>query len=249
MHSRTRRQLSTGHEVDLPLELSFAMGGVIVPARRRRLASVLPEGVVPLAIAPGVSPVTLVGIGYRRVGRPSADGPEEPGEATGLEPYDEFAVIVPAVTGDSIVGGFAGDVGGYVHWLPVTTEASVALGRELWGYPKEVADVTVTDGPNGIRTVLEVDGERVLRLDVPRGRRREREWTMQSYTTKDGTLLRTRVEIEGPVALRSGIGVSLEWGQSEVADDLRQLGIRGLPLARLYGSRVGARLFDGEPVR
>ncbi len=33
--------LSTGHEIDLPLELAFAMGGVTVKARRDRLESVL----------------------------------------------------------------------------------------------------------------------------------------------------------------------------------------------------------------
>ena len=239
------RKLSTGHEVALPLELAFAMGGAIFPASRRRLATILPDGLAPLAIAPGVAPVALVGIGYRRVGGSSAD----PDGRRGLEPYDEFGVIVPCTIGRPIAGALAGDVGGFVHWLPVTTEASVALGRELWGYPKELADVTVTDGPSGIRTVLEVDGERVLRLDVPRGAGREREWTLQSYTTREGALLGTRTELEGEVAVRSGIGVSLEWGTGEVAAGLRRLGVRRLALARFAGSRVEARLFEGEPVR
>ena len=241
------RKLSTGQEVALPLELAFALGGAIFPASRRRLATVLPDGLAPLAVAPGVAPVALVGIGYRRVGGSNADGRDGPDDRRGLEPYDEFGVIVPCTAGRPIGGALEGDVGGFVHWLPVTTDASVALG-ELWGYPKEVADVTVTDGPTGIRTVVEVDGERVLRLDVPRGAGREREWTLHSYTTKNGELLRTRTEIEGEVAVRPGIGVSLEWGTGEVASGLRRLGVRRLPLVRFAGSRVGARLFEGRPM-
>jgi len=99
-----------------------------------------------------------------------------------------------------------------VHWLPVTTDPSVALGRECWGYPKERADITVTDGPDGIRAVVDGGryGEReTVRLEVARPRRspRARDWTMASFTRKDGDLLRTTARIEGEVAI--GIGPSV----------------------------------------
>ncbi|WP_254761937.1 acetoacetate decarboxylase family protein [Natrinema marinum] len=251
---RARRRLSTGHEVDLPLELSFAMGGVTVPARRGRLEGVLPDGLSALAIAPGVGCVALVGIQYHRVGGSDRAGiaDERRGNETGLEPYDEFAVIVPAVQGSRtdlpIAQLAAGEVGGYVHWLPVTTDPSVALGRELWGYPKERADITVTDGPNGLRAVVAGgrygDGEAV-RLEVarPRFAPRRRDWTMASYTTIDGDLLRTPARIEGEVALGLGVGGT----RLEIAPPLRrELGLWQRPLTRLYGSRVRARLFEGE---
>ncbi len=247
---RTRRRLSTGHEVTLPLELTCAIGGVVLPARRRRLARVLPAALSPLAIAPGVGCVLLVGIQYHRVGGPEPDAADATEGAAGLEPYDEFGVIVPAVAGarvDLPLVQLTGDVGGYVHWLPVTTDASVALGREIWGYPKERADVAVTDGPDGIRTVVDTDDGRVLRLEVPRVRGREREWTTHSYTTKDGDLVRTRADLGGRIGLRSGIGARLEWG--EAAGDLREVTSGATPLASVYGSRVRARLFDGESRR
>jgi len=243
---RSRNRLSTGHEITLPLELSFAMGGVVVPARRSRLETILPDTLSSLAVAPGVGCVALVGIQYHRVGRGERD-------ATGLEPYDEFAVIVPAVHGSrtnapvaQLVGG---EIGGYVHWLPVTTEPAVALGRELWGYPKERAGVTVTDGPNGLRVVVTGGryGDReAVRLEIPRPRLgpRARDWTMTSYTVEDGALLGTTARIGGKVAI--GIGPSVGTHLAVAPALARELGLWHRPLARVYGSRVRARLFAGD---
>ena len=250
---RTRVTLSTGHEIDLPLELAFAMGGVTVPARRDRLEALLPGDLSALAVAAGIGCATLVGIRYHRVG-----GRFDDTEADGaFEPYDEFAVIVPAVRNgrtDAPVAQLVGsEVGGYVHWLPVTTDASVALGREIWGYPKERADIEIDDGPQGFRCVVADDrddgrGRERVRLEVPRPRTRvgpaHREWTLWSYTTRDGDLLRTRAEIWGEIALGTPIGTSLE-----VDPELRtELGCWTRPIARLSGSRVRARLHPGDSV-
>ncbi|NUC74556.1 acetoacetate decarboxylase family protein [Haloterrigena sp. SYSU A558-1] len=250
---RTRVALSTGHEIDLPLELEFAMGGVTVPARRDRLEALLPDGLSALAVAPGLSCVTFVGIRYHRVG-----GRFDDTEGDGaLEPYDEFAVIVPAVRNgrtDAPIAQLAGgEVGGYVHWLPVTTDASVALGREIWGYPKERADIEIDDGSQRFQCVVAEDsddgrGRERVRLAVAPPRTRvgtdHRERTLWSYTTKDGDLLRTRAEIWGEIALGTPIGATLE-----VDPELRaELGCRPRPIARLSGSRVRARLHPGEPV-
>ena len=256
----TRRRLSTGHEVELPLELAFAMGGVTVPARRSRLEAALPDGLSSLAIAPGVGCVALVGIQYHHVGGGGSARSETAAERRegeiGLEPYDEFAVIVPAVRGSRTNLPLArlanGEIGGYVHWLPVTTDPSVALGRELWGYPKERAAVTVTDGPDGIRVVVGGGryGEReAVRLEVarPRGDPHQRDWTMASYTTIGGDLLRTPARIEGEVAL--GLGPSVGTRLAVAPSLRRELGLWQRPLTRLYGSRVRARLFEGELVR
>ncbi|AFO57708.1 MULTISPECIES: acetoacetate decarboxylase family protein [unclassified Natrinema] len=240
---RPRWRLSTGHVVSLPLELSFAMGGVTVPARRGRLEAALPDGLSALALAPGVGCVSLVGIQYHRVGGGDRDG-------TALEPYDEFAVIVPAIRGSRttrLLAQLAGsELGGYVHWLPVTTAPAVALGREIWGYPKELAAITVTDGPDGIRTVVDGDryGDAPIRLEVarPRLEPRARDWTLTSYTTKDGALVRTTARIRGDVAIGSGVGTRL----SVPSALARDLGLWRRPLARLYGSNVRARLFAGE---
>jgi hypothetical protein len=237
---RNRRRLSTGHEIALPLELEFTMGGVVVPARRGRLESVLPDALSALSIAPGVGCVALVGIQYHRVG----------GGGGGLEPYDEFAVVVPAVRGNRTDAPIArlpgGEVGGYVHWLPVTTDASVALGRELWGYPKERAPITVTDGPRGVRAVV---GDRdsstdAIRLEVSRPRTAVplRGVTLSSFTTPGGELTRARMRLRGEMSVGPPVGTRLE-----IAPKLAsELGLWRRPFVRLTGSRVRARLFEGE---
>ncbi|TYL38094.1 acetoacetate decarboxylase [Natronococcus pandeyae] len=239
---REQWKLSTGHTVSLPLELSYTLGGVTVPAWRERLESLLPDALSSLAIAPGVGCVSLVGIQYHRVGS------AEPG----FEPYDEFAVIVPAVRGsrtDLPFGQLAdGEVGGYVHWLPVTTDASVALGREIWGYPKERAPITVTDGPRGVRTVVgDADSsEDVIRLEVTRPRTAVplQDVTLSSFTTRDGELLRSRMELRGEISIGPPIGTHLE----VIPNLASELGLWRRPLVRMTGSRVRARLFDGESV-
>ena len=250
---RSRVSLSTGHEIELPLALSCTVGGVTIPAQRRRLDAMLPAPLTSLAIAPGVGCVTLAGIQYHRVGRRGDEHETAAADAsTSLEPYDEFAVIVPAVRGSRTtipIAQLAGsEVGGYVHWLPVTTEASVALGREIWGYPKEQAAITVTDGPHRIQTTVDgTDGARV-RLEVPRSRARvgtsDRDVSLWSYTTMNGKLLRSRMRIQGEITVGTPLGTTLEINPSLQA----ALGLWNRPLARLYGVGVHAWLFEGEPI-
>lgn len=246
----TRVSLSTGHEIALPLDLEFALGGLTVPAHRDRLEALLPDALSSLAIAPGIGCVTLVGIQYHRVGGGGGGESGFDDVDAGLDPYDEFAVIVPAVRTSRTTLPFAqlvdGEVGGYVHWLPVTTEPSVALGREIWGYPKERADITVTDGPQGLRTVVSGANGETVRLEVPRPRARigGSDRTLWSYTTMDGDLVRTRARIRGEIAVGTGIGTTLE-----IDPDLQAtLGCWNRPLACLYGARVRAWLHEGQTV-
>ncbi|MDG5761474.1 acetoacetate decarboxylase family protein [Natronococcus sp. A-GB1] len=239
--SQEQRQLSTGHIVSLPLELSCTLGGVVVPARRTILEGILPDRLSPLSIAPRVGCVALVGIQYHWVGH----GDE-------FKPYNEFAVIVPAVwasrTDRPLARLLGGEPGGYVHWLPVTSDASVALGRELWGYPKERTQITVTDGPRGLRTVVDGPDEKgdAIRLEVSRPRCdvSVQDVESSSFTARDGGLIRARMQLRGEVSVGPPLGTRLE-----VAPELAsELGLRQRPLARLYGARVRARLSRGEPV-
>lgn len=242
--ARTQRRLSTGHTVQLPLECEFTMVGGVFPASARRLSARLPERLSPLRVAPRTGAVALASIEYHYVGE--------------LDPYDEFAVIVPAVADarTDLLGAqlFGGNVGGYVHYLPVTTEASVALGTEIWGYPKEVADIavediTAEDRSEVRRTEVSIDGERVVSLDVRKAETSERELTMQSYTEKDDRLLASDAELGGEFALKPlSQRVSFSLGDHDRAEELRGLGIRQQSLGRLYAPMMRARLHPGRPL-
>ena len=240
------QQLSTGQVVSLPLEVTFTLGGVTVLASRRALEAQLPAPLSPLAVAPGLGLVSIVGIQYHRVGGPrTPPGGEATASTTGFEPYNEFAVIIPSVraskTDVPYVQLAGSEIGGFVHWLPVTTDASVALGRELWGYPKERAEITITDGPTGVRTTV---GD--CHLEVGHARRRPRSWTMDSYTVHDDRLLRTTVKITGEIGLGTGRRARLEGVSTH--PEIAVLGRLSRPLTRLYGTRVQAQLAAGVPV-
>lgn len=236
--SGTTVTLSTGHTVELPLECEFTMAGALFGGAYSQLNECLPSSrLTPIRIGIQRGLVALVDIEYSYVG--------------GLKPYNEFAVIIP-VTCDAPVDAplvqlFGGDLGGYVHYLPVTTEESVALGREIWGYPKEVADITTTEQQGIRRITVAKDGEEILRLTVRRAAGRDRELTMHSYTVQDAQLIRTRTEVAGDVAIRPfRQQPSYTLGEHPRADELRRLGIGEQSLGRLFGTQVSARIFPGK---
>lgn len=233
------RMLSTGHTVELPLDCEFTAAGGLFPASARKLSARLPDRLSPIRVAPRTSAVAFASIEYHHVG--------------GLDPYDEFAVIVPVVADarTDLPGAqlFGADAGGYVHYLPVTTEASVALGTEIWGYPKELADITIEDRGGVRRTTVSLDGKAVVTLDVPKARPKlgSRDLTAHSYTEMDGRLVRTRADLAGKFAVRPlSQRASVSFGDHERAGDLRGLGLRHRPLGRLYAPRARARLHPGR---
>ncbi|MEF8757346.1 MAG: acetoacetate decarboxylase family protein, partial [Halobacteriales archaeon] len=231
----TVETLSTGQRVRLPLEVTFdAFGGTFLAAADR-LRERLPEGCVPVRIAPGVGTIVLTGVHYRDVG--------------GFEPYDEFAVIVPCVRDGRdlpLVGAATGEVGGFVDFLPVTTEASVALGQEIWGYPKDLAEVRFDRRDRGWSITLEREGRLICRLRTPGGRPRGRTTTAYSYTTKGGRLLRTRIDIDGPFGIRPfDPRVRVDPGADDYGRTLDGLLLARRSVASLTARNVVARLHGG----
>lgn len=70
-----------------------------------------------------------------------------------LGPYNEFGVVFPVSSGV------------FIHRLPVDGEFTMAAGRQIWGFPKELADFDVSFG----RTFdgrLRQNGTEVLRLEL-----------------------------------------------------------------------------------
>lgn len=158
--------LSTGQTVAVPLETEATMAGAVLPASHARVRKLLPPGLAPIRVVPGRAAVAFLCVEYRRIG----DG--------AIEPYDEFGVVVPArgptarpgrgVRG--LLSEFFGGIGGYVRYLPVTTDAGRALGVEGWGYPKEVARISFEDVGSRRRTTVAVGDDRLLTLRIDRPR-------------------------------------------------------------------------------
>jgi hypothetical protein len=228
-----------GRTVSLPLSCVADVAGLTAVADFDALAAATPGGLTPVRVGPGAALVTLGAVAYETVGD--------------LEPYDEFAVVVP-VTQRALDGVPLPEnhFGGWVHWLPVTTDAGRRLGTDVWGYPKTLADVDITDDGGHRRCRVAVDGEHVLTLSVRRGFTLGTDVTASSYTELDGDLTRVPVGIRGQFGVRPlDGGVSVTLGSHERARELRDLGVGDRLLGRqvlgsFWGSDVRATVHRGE---
>jgi hypothetical protein len=154
-----------------------------------------------------------------------------------LGPYNELAVafvVEPhdASTGGSSAGGWssmaAGSVTTFIHRLPVNQEFTCHAGRQIWGFPKWVADITCTERGRRHDCVLIDEGELVLSLSITLGPIPvpAKPTEMSCYSWSDGALRRTSW-ITDPVSMsgRPG-GAVLELGHGHpMADELRSLGL------------------------
>lgn len=223
--------LSTGHEVTLPLRAEARVVGAAFPASRRAVAERLPAGLSPVRVAPGRAAVAFLAVDYRRVAVP------------GLDPYDEFGVVVPATPSSSPVPGRG--LGGYVDCLPVTTEPARALGVEVWGYPKVVADVDIDHGRRRTRATVRVDGDRLATLAVRRPPTLRTTVRGRSYTVHGGRLLAERVRLRGSAgAWPLSRAAAVDLGP---AADLRRLAPGDRALLRVAGDGA-VRVGRGDPV-
>jgi hypothetical protein len=119
-----------------------------------------------------------------------------------------------------------GDMGVYIHHLPVTKTFSMEAGRTIWGYPKFLADISLLDEGHHEVCELSVDGARVLSLSVKNGAMfRVPNRTPPTYTFLDGVLRMTPWSMAGvKISGRFG-GASLTLGEHPIADELRGLGL------------------------
>lgn len=157
-----------------------------------------------------------------------------------LGPYNEISVAVVVEPHDGSPAPLGKDTTTFIHRLPVNQELSCTAGREIWGFPKWVADITWQHRGGGVDVVLIDSDEPVLSMRVegpglplPRSRNE-----MACYSWSDGVLRRTTWSMG-----MSGIrvrprGIHLDLGEEHpMAQELR--GLR-FPKAALLSQQVGA---------
>ena len=217
--SESRHTLSTGHEVTVPLETDAEATGLVVTADAERADEWVPDGLAPLRVAPGRAAVTLLSVDYRRIGDDAMDPYEEVCVAVAVAPATDSPVSRVAALRD----GF----GGYVAALPVTTESARALGDEVWGYPKTVADIAITDRGDRRRTALGDDRGHVLTLEA--SARTQGRGTVETRSYADGNGLRRQANTLGGALGGRPFGGSYSLGHHPLAERLRGLDL-GRPL-------------------
>lgn len=233
--------LSTGQTVSLPLSTTATMMGVVVPAALEPVRELLPATLSPVRIGLGSAAVAFLSVEYH-----SVDGGT-------IEPYNEFGVLVPALRGSSRpgrTGWLPGGVGGYVWYLPVTTEPARALGVEIWGYPKVCGEIEITDTGSRRNTAVSIDGDHLITVEIERPPTLPVETSVrsESYTSHDGTVLTEPLSFEGKIgAWPLSTRLSYTLGTHPRADVLRELSLGKRALVRWYGKGTFV-IHSGTPI-
>jgi len=151
-----------------------------------------------------------------------------------LDSYNELAVAFLVKQHDT------GDPAVYIHQLPVTQTFTLEAGTRIWGYPKFLADIEITEDRGRVTCTLAQDGVYILTLDVHEGgpiRMPMRD--IPTYSLQGDVLRRTAWDQEAKIRARLG-GTSLELGSHPMADELRSLGLprRALMTTTMRGMRA-----------
>ena len=147
-------------------------------------------------IGPGRAMCTLVFVTY-------VDGD--------LGPYNEFGVSF-LVRGRGVL----------IHRLPVDGEFTMAAGRGIWGFPKELADFDI-DGTHG---VIRQDGQLIVDLQVKPGiKLPSPNAALDAFSHLDGVTRRTSWRMK-PAGVRTRLGgATLQLGGHPWAQELAALGL------------------------
>ena len=150
-------------------------------------------------------------------------------------PYGEISVAAAATVGPAppVLPLLQPRLAGFVLQLPVTSREARDGGRDVYGFPKFLADMDFTEAPDSRQVRLSEGGRDILSLTVSTGgpvlpdRR-----PLVAYSVEDSHLWETVVPVLGHVQARLGGRTGhLEFGDHEVARGLRALDISASPLA------------------
>jgi hypothetical protein len=144
-----------------------------------------------------------------------------------------------------------GEDGTFILRLPVDQEFTCHAGRDIWGFPKTVEQISFDYADSSLTASLTVDGELVLRLTVPRGGGDDMPaMPMASYTLLDGTPCATRFTQTGAgtQVVFGDEGVTLELGDHPWAKELATLGLPAPALLSTWNERMTATFEDAVPL-
>jgi hypothetical protein len=230
-----------GHTVTLPVVVRDASNAsatfLVDSVAAQRL---IPDGAFEVAeLLPGRALLSIAAIDYRD---------------NDLGDYDEVSVALfvrerGAKPGWPLIGTLVelaqSRLGTYIHRLPVNQSFTCEAGREIWGFPKTVDEISIE--PRGARLFcrLAIDGEHAFTISFPRGGAgRMPEQELVSYTYLHGVPHRTRATMGGEgFAMRLG-GADLVLGSHALANELRLLGLPRRALFTTFTEHMHAR-FEG----
>ena len=183
----------------------------------------------PVEVVPGYAVVALIAFEYRD---------------TDIGAYNELGICFPILFNSPFSIPFVPllleksypRLGFYVHHLPVTTQIACRAGREIWGYPKFVADIGFEENNEQRICHLHEGGKHILSLavDRPEGSQKEEKRNLVTYSVLEDRVLKTVVRTKMHIEYRRIRGADLTLGDHSIARELRGLEIS----PRLIESRI-----------
>jgi hypothetical protein len=166
--------------------------------------------------------------------------------------YNEFSFCVMVQPPGSDVHGLRGfgRAGTFVHRMQVDGAFTLEAGRQIWGYPKILADFTVRDG-NTFGFDVTVDGSRVIEMEIGRGLpvpMPSRPQSLLTYTNLDGTTRETAAE-QRSSGFRARIGGgAVTLGDHPIAKELASLGLPKKAFASMSIDHVDMTFGDASEI-
>jgi hypothetical protein len=137
----------------------------------------------------------------------------------------------------------------YIWKLPVTQSFTRDAGAGIWGFPKTIDVIDITDEGGRRRARLDMDGRHVLTFTTPAtGTRTVPDMETLTYSWVGGRLHRTRFTMGATEAGFAPGGATLALGDHPIADDLRRLGLPRRALMTAWMGHVRARFESPIPV-
>jgi len=138
----SRFRLSSGETIELPLHYPSgdAVGLYGVASAEKLNALLAPEDLLPIEVRPGLG---LAGLQATRVN----DSP--------IGPYMELFTWIQVQRKPLQSGGANAHLAAFMWDFKVTSRLALAVGREIWGYPKLLAPMLFSDVTDGFAFELE----------------------------------------------------------------------------------------------
>lgn len=242
-HVEQREMEITGGTCAVPIIYRdvFAVAGIFV-APTPSLRELLPTSkLVPAEVFPGKGLLAVMAFDYRD---------------TSIGPYKELAVAVPVryrprfnpplVPPLRMAVSFSYEA--FVWQLPVTTEAALHAGIDIWGYPKFLAEITFEEDEDQVMCTLEEKGEHVLTLRVRKSLPRMKTYfDLNTYSVKGEDLIYTSVKgISNSLgrSFRPGTA-SLSLGEHPLSRSMREIA-PGKSIQSMYIPRAQVLLPEAE---
>jgi hypothetical protein len=132
-----------------------------------------------------------------------------------------------------------GNVASYTWRLQVTTRLSQQCGLQMWGFPKEIADIDFQQRGAEAHCSLSMDDRKVFRFTIPsRGERTPTPITSTVYSIYEGA---PHVSYLTQSYRETGYfpgGATLTLGDHPLADELRSLGLPKRPLLATWNRHL-----------